>query len=157
MSTKNTIRTIYLYLFSLVGLTLTIIGAVMMVNIFLKTYIFKQANYNNIYSYPEKPPYLLAEYNDIELKKIEAIKNKDTEAQLKLTETQKQQIENWLIDYEAWKVREEKRIKAEETRDYTKEENQRNMATAISMIVIGFPVYLIHWLFITRDLKNNKE
>ena len=155
MSTKNTIRTIYLYLFSLVGLTLTIIGSVMMVNTFLKTFVFKNANYNNPYSYSETPPYLSSSYNDLELKRVQTVKAQSTE--LELTDIQKEQVENWLIDYQAWKDREAKRVKAEAARDYVKEENQRNMATAISMIVIGFPVYLIHWLFITRDLKNNKE
>ena len=101
------------------------------------------------------PPYLSSSYNDLELKRVQTVKAQSTE--LELTDIQKEQVENWLIDYQAWKDREAKRVKAEAARDYVKEENQRNMATAISMIVIGFPVYLIHWLFITRDLKNNKE
>lgn len=155
MSTKNTIRTVYLYLFALVGLSLTIIGAVIMVNTFLKSFVFKNANYENRYSYSEVPPYLSSDYNDMELKKIQTVKAKGTE--LELTDIQKEQIENWLIDYSNWKERELKRIKEEEARDYTKEQNARNMSTAISMIIIGFPIYLIHWMFITKDLKNNKE
>jgi|SRR3989344_83524 len=44
------IRKIYLYLFSLIGLVLITIGAVRLVGLGLKAYIFTKAD--NIYSYP---------------------------------------------------------------------------------------------------------
>jgi hypothetical protein len=48
------IRKIYLYLFSLVGLVLVVIGCVDLVNLALKTYIFTAAD--QYYSYPVAAP-----------------------------------------------------------------------------------------------------
>ena len=50
---KELIRTIYLYLFSLVGLVLIVIGCVRIVDLGLKTWIFKKAD--QIIAYPEYP------------------------------------------------------------------------------------------------------
>jgi predicted cobalt transporter CbtA len=47
------IRKIYLYLFSLVGLVLVIIGCVNLVNLALKAYVFTAAD--QYYSYPVAP------------------------------------------------------------------------------------------------------
>jgi hypothetical protein len=48
-SRKEIIRTIYLYLFSLIGLVLIIIGCVNLVNLGLKSFVFKQADEIIIY------------------------------------------------------------------------------------------------------------
>ena len=50
---KELIRSIYLYLFSLVGLVLVTIGLVRFVDLGLKVYIFKGAD--EVYLYPEYP------------------------------------------------------------------------------------------------------
>jgi hypothetical protein len=56
MERKEFIRTIYLYLFSLVGLVLVVIGLVQLVDLGLKTYIFTKAEQTVIYpEYPVKP------------------------------------------------------------------------------------------------------
>lgn len=154
MSEKITIRTIYLYLFSLVGLALTIIGFVVMMNILLKTYVFKNANQTNPYYYSEMPPYIYSSYENV-LDKVEAIsKNAD---ELKLSDIEKEDIQKWLTDYKKWKENEEKRMEFESKRDYVKENNARSMSVAVSLIMVGLPIYLIHWMFITRDIKRNKE
>ncbi len=51
---KELIRIIYLYLFSLIGLVLIIIGSVRIVNLALKTYVFTKAD--NFYTYPRFKP-----------------------------------------------------------------------------------------------------
>jgi len=155
MSEKTTIRTVYLYLFALIGLGLSMIGLVMMVNILLKTHVFKNANVTNPYSYSDTPIFLSDSYYEKEYKKVETIKAQATE--IGLTEEDKESIESWLEDYKTWKEKEENRSKFEAARDYTKEQNARNMSTAISLIVIGLPIYLVHWLFITSDIKKYKE
>ena len=154
MSEKTAIRTIYLYLFSLVGLALTIIGFVVMMNILLKTYVFKNANQTNPYYYSETPPYISSSYEN-ELDKVEAISAKADE--LKLSDIEKEDIQKWLADYKKWKENEEKRMEFESKRDYVKEENARSMSVAVSLIIVGLPIYLIHWMFITKDIKRNKE
>lgn len=50
MDKKEVIKWIYLYLFSTIGLVLFIIGAVRLVDLGLKAYVFKKAD--QIYSYP---------------------------------------------------------------------------------------------------------
>jgi hypothetical protein len=45
---KFSLRLLYLYLFSFVGLLITVIGSIQMVDLTLKTYVFKVSNY----SYP---------------------------------------------------------------------------------------------------------
>ncbi|MFH1162167.1 MAG: DUF5671 domain-containing protein [Candidatus Jorgensenbacteria bacterium] len=54
MERKELIRTIYLYLFSLVGLVLVVIGLVQLVDLGLKTYVFTKADRTVVY--PEYPP-----------------------------------------------------------------------------------------------------
>lgn len=49
-----TIRKIYLYLFALIGLVISTIGAVQLVNLGLKTYVFPNAD--NYYPYPMEKP-----------------------------------------------------------------------------------------------------
>jgi hypothetical protein len=54
MVMKVNIRLIYLYLFSLVGLVVVVIGSVRMVNLALKTWVFKEADKYDIYTAPMK-------------------------------------------------------------------------------------------------------
>lgn len=53
MGKKEIIRTIYLYLFSLVGLVLVVVGAVKIVDLGLKAFVFKNAE--QTLNYPEMP------------------------------------------------------------------------------------------------------
>ncbi len=53
MERKELIRTIYLYLFSLVGLVLVVIGLVQLVDLGLKAYVFTKAD--QYIRYPEYP------------------------------------------------------------------------------------------------------
>jgi hypothetical protein len=46
---KLSIRTLYLYLFSFVGLLIIVFGSISMINIGLKTYVFKEADKYEIY------------------------------------------------------------------------------------------------------------
>lgn len=166
-TTKNVIRTVYLYLFALVGLILTIIGGVIIVNNLLKTYIFKSAemNYNNYYvSQPASIDSKFAASISADMKDtkaaVEKIKVKEESASTddkQLTEEQLKTLDTWLTDYKNWSESETKRQEMESKRDYVKESRERDMANALSMIIVGFPIYLIHWFIIVRDIKRNKE
>ena len=51
MNKKELIRIIYIYIFSLVGLVLLVIGSVRLVNIALQTYVFTKADQSVVYPY----------------------------------------------------------------------------------------------------------
>ncbi len=68
MERKELIRTIYLYLFSLVGLVLVVIGLVQLVDLGLKTYVFTNADEVVIYpEYPTRPVPSAVDKNESEL------------------------------------------------------------------------------------------
>lgn len=54
MERKNLIKLLYLYLFSLVGLVLIVIGSVQIINLGLTTWVFTQAD--EVIMYPSQRP-----------------------------------------------------------------------------------------------------
>jgi len=143
MSENNTwIRTVYLYLFALAGLMITVIGSTMLVNLALKTWIFTEADSNNYYV--ERPPSLMF---DQDVQTVEALKNCNENCQL--TDIQLKQIDAWLTDYQWWLENSKK-----DQVDYQKRERQQQASTALSMIIIGLPLYLYHWGVIKNDRKK---
>lgn len=142
MKTYPLIRTIYLYLFALVGLALLISGAYQLVDLGLKTYIFTQADKEAPLS--PQPIYL----KDPERTQIEELKVCADKCQL--TEQQKQQIDNWLSDYDRWQ-------KEQKDFDYRTSSRQRQASNALAMIIVGLPVWLYHWSIIKKDQKRKEE
>lgn len=51
---KFSIRTLYLYLFSFIGLLVTVIGTIRLVNVGIKTFIFPDSDNYSYLSYPAK-------------------------------------------------------------------------------------------------------
>ena len=142
MSENNTwVRTVYLYLFAMAGLLITIIGSTMLVNLGLKTWIFTEAD-NNVYI--ERPTGLMVE-KDADL--ILALENCDDSCEL--TERQKEQIDQWSKDYEWW----QENVKNNENNWQTRQ-RQSQASTAISMIIVGLPLYIYHWGTIKKDRKK---
>lgn len=166
-TTKNVIRTVYLYLFALVGLVLTVIGGVIIVNNLLKTYVFKSADYNYNNYYMSQPAIMDSKFSSsisTELKDtkavVEKIKAKEelaTSENKQLTEEQLNTLGTWLNDYKTYSDSEKARQLVESKRDYIKESRDRDMSNALSMIIVGFPIYLIHWFIIVRDIKKSKD
>ena len=166
MSTKNIVRTLYLYLFALTGLVLTIIGVVMIVNLLLKNNIFKVVDYN-YNNYIPQPTYVddktlesfkvLSEIKTTTAVPVDSTKTIDTVKKTQLTDEQIKAINSWVSDYQKWSDSEKQRQEIESKRNYSEENNNRTMANSLSMIIVGFPIYLIHWVIIIRDIKRNKE
>ena len=138
MKKHSLIRTIYLYIFALLGLILITIGSVQFVNMGLKIFIFKQADeQQRIWN--TKPP---EPYGRVAMETVQD--------DASLTEEERALVRTWLNDYEAWKERSEKvdRVTAERHRDASKN---------LSLILIGVPLYLFHWRIISRETRNKKK
>lgn len=133
------IRVVYLYLMTTIGLVVLIIGSVTILQLLLKMYIFTQAD-NDFYSVPKPTSIMLSS----EKGQVEAIKSCD-----KLTEADKEQIKLWLQDYQNWQ-NETKKI------DQKRANRERQAAQAIAMILVGFPVYWLHWQIIKKDRKKEE-
>lgn len=111
------LRLLYLYLFSFVGLIITVIGIIRLVDLGMKVYVFQGADQ---YYYMSPVPL------------------KDPSMPEMTTEEQKQ-----------YQEQEQKRQEEENRRN-----RQREFSGAVSMIVVGIPLYLYHWKTIQKENKS---
>jgi len=138
------IRTIYLYLFALLGLMLLIIGSVRFVDMGLKAFVFTKAEEEQRLIYQQVPiPYSVPTIEKFQ-QKIEE------EKEVCLSEEEKINIEHWLADYKDWK---ERRSKI----DPVTARRHRDASLNLAMILIGLPLYLYHWRIIKRETKNRSN
>ena len=104
---KFSIRLLYLYLFSFIGLIIAVIGTIQIVDLGMKVYLFKDADKYE-YAMPQK---------------IEGTDEINIEEQKKMQDR-------------------------ENTRN-----RQRQSSTALSMLIVGIPLYKYHWNLIKKE-KN---
>lgn len=139
----NSIRNIYFYLIALIALMMIVWGTADLVNLGLTTWVFKTADRADDYSPPM--PYLASDIKMGETAERCADK-------CDLSEMEKQQIQNWLVDYKNWQDQQGVLKVARK---------QKNAVRDISLLVVGIPLFLWHWKMIgkeTREAKeNNKE
>ena len=146
------IRTIYLYLFALVGMIMVVIGFSMLINIGLKTWIFTKADSQPpYYAQPVPPPALVGKIPDGNVNTAQSLVACSDKCSL--TAEQKQQVDQWLKDYQQAKDNE----KLQTSFDYKTQQRQSDAAQAIAFILVGLPLYLYHWTVIKKDLKKNSE
>jgi|AP95_1055475.scaffolds.fasta_scaffold149845_2 hypothetical protein len=126
------IRAIYLYLLSLVGIILVLIGGSGFVSMGLKTFIFTQAD-DEQRMFREMPP---RPYGVSPAERIEG----ESRALFRDSATKKQ----WEEDYEAWRER-------RKSIDPVAARRHREAASNLSFILVGLPLYLYHWRLIRRD------
>lgn len=126
MDKKELIRLIYLYLFSLVGLVLMIIGTVQLIDLGLKKFVFTKADQAIVY--PEYP----------------GITAKPTSATVE-GETQ-------VVSEEKMKEYENARIKAEEKQRDS--QNARTASNAIALLLVGLPLFAYHWTLVQKTKKS---
>lgn len=128
------IRTIYLYLFSLLGLVLLIIAGVRFLDMGLKAFVFTKADEEQRL-YKIQPPMPIA------IEKVQvAADGKE------LSEDERNQMKQFLADYERWK-------KENDKFDPVKSQRQRDASFNLAMIIIGLPLYLYHWRIIKKETK----
>ena len=140
------IRAIYLYLFALIGLGMLVVGASMIVDLGLKAWVFTKAD--EVDNYNSKPVSL---YLDSDIKTVQNLDKCSDKCNL--TELEREQISNWLVDYKTWQESESSR----DPNTYRDRNRQRQASTAISLIFIGLPLWLFHWSVIKKDVKGGKE
>ena len=133
------IRTIYLYLFALLGLVLLTIGGVRFVDMGLKAFIFTKAEEEQrlIYKQPSYVPY--------PVERIEGLQEEEG-----LSEEEKATVKQWLADYKDWK---ERRSEI----DPVTARRHRDASLNLALILIGLPLYLYHWRIIKKETRNKEE
>ena len=88
---KELIRLIYLYLFSLVGLVLIVVGSVQLINLGLTTWVFQQADEVIMYpSYPQRIPPQEEGVAEISAEEQERIKQEQIEFEEKSRTSRRQ-------------------------------------------------------------------
>ena len=138
MEKHSLVRTIYLYLFALVGLALITVGGVRFVDMGLKAFVFTQAEQEKRirHKYPPMLPIIL----------IEGYEESEGTTQ-ELTLREKQAIKNWTEDYERWQE-EESKI------NYLTIKRHREASQNLAFILVGLPLYLYHWRIIKKEKKK---
>lgn len=129
MGKREIIRTIYLYLFSLVGLVLVVIGSVRIVDLGLKAYVFKNAD--QVLMYPEGP-------RPIGLEKSGAI---SAEKEKEISPEEEGKYKKEQEEYQKKELRSRR---------------ERDAAGAIAMILVGSPLFLYHWKLVQRKKDEEK-
>ncbi|MEK7511939.1 MAG: hypothetical protein AAB575_02890 [Patescibacteria group bacterium] len=146
MEKHSLIRSIYLYLFALLGLVLLTIGTVRFLDMGLKAFVFTKADDEEFINY-SMPPYKqdFVERNAATLEK--AASNKES-VSVKLTSDEVLILNSSISEWKNW---EEKRSKI----DVKVSRRQRDASINLALMVVGLPLYLYHWFTIKKDTKAN--
>ena|SRR3989338_4585864 len=138
------IRTIYLYLFALTGLTLVIIGLVSLIDLGLKIAVFRQADREYIERIPFPPPPVLPREA---LRDGAPQKRDEAGGAVRLTAEDQQQLANWTQDYKNWKER-------QEHIDPLRSRRERTASRSLAFLLVGAPTFFYHWRLIGRDKRR---
>lgn len=135
---KFTLRKIYLYLFSLVGLSLIIIGTVGFINLGLQLTFFKEALEYRYGVYQPPYPYWL-----------DSVKLDEAIDKIELTEEQQKTLLQWQTEFKRY----QEKAKSLGYLPYVADSFTRNLA----MLIVGIPVYLYHWGLIKKEHKEENS
>ena len=134
------VRTIYLYLFALVGLALIITGTVRFLDMGLKAWVFTKA---------DEPQKIQQQYYQGYVP--EAVTKIATPEQVgqvtELTDAEKTSLKQFLANYQNWQDQNAKI-------DYLASNRQREASINLSLLLVGLPLYLYHWRIIKRETKD---
>lgn len=140
MEKHSLIRTIYLYLFTIVGLALLVAGSVRFIDMGLKTFIFTKADEAQRIQqkfYGGSSPIL-----PISTEKMQAAQD-----DIKLTDEERATIKKWAEDY---KTQQAELAKI----DYVASQRASDASVNLAMILVGLPLYIYHWGTIKREIKQ---
>ncbi|MFP4567537.1 MAG: hypothetical protein ACLFN8_01195 [Candidatus Woesearchaeota archaeon] len=119
-SYKDSVGRVYLYLFSMLGLVLIVIGSVGLINLGLKNLVF---NAQDPWSMQPPMPYFT--------NKLDTLETCDD-----LSAEDRILLDNWLRDYEAWEAT------AERANNYR---DREGAARNLALLIVGIPLFLFHW------------
>ncbi len=133
------IRTIYLYIFALLGLVLLTIGAVNFINMGLKAFVFTKADRSAEIELerPISPP--------LSVEKVQELGPGS-----ELSEEELVLVRQWLEEYSVWQAEGEKV-------NYLVSNRHREAARNLALILVGLPLYLYHWLVIRRETGEKRK
>ena len=126
------IRTIYLYLFTIIGLVLVVIGSARFVDMGLRTFVFTKAEAN------QSQDYNRLRAISYSMERIEIMQNDENFAE------EERVIMRQMID--------EYKNQDEEVSHLTIKRH-RDASTNLAMILVGLPLYFYHWRIIRRETK----
>jgi hypothetical protein len=141
MEKHSLVRTIYLYLFTVVGLALLTIGAVRFADMGLKAFVFTKA---------EEPERVSQEYNYYSLSPILPERIEEYQENQELTDQEKAAVKEWYQDYKRWK-------EAQSKVNYLASRRHEDASLNLSFILIGLPLYLYHWGIIRRETQRPEK
>jgi len=141
MKKHSLVRTIYLYLFALIGLVLLTIGTVNFVDMGLKVFIFTKA---------EEPQRIRQEYKHFGAVPISTERVEKYQEGGELTEEEEIAIKEWYQSYKQWQ-------EAEAKIDYLTSQRHEDASENLAFILIGLPLYLFHWRIIKKKKKNKEN
>lgn len=133
------IRTIYLYLFTIVGLALLVTGGVKFIDMGLKMFVFTKAEE------PERLQQMYYYPTPISVAKLETYQESG-----ELTAEEKETLKDFLANYKEWQEK-------EANIDYVTSNRQREASNNLAMIIVGLPLYLYHWRIIKKETKEKEE
>ncbi len=139
------IRTIYLYLFALLGLVLLIIAGVRFLDMALKAFVFTKAE-------EERIMYIQPPYAPVAIEKLAAAdgeKLKAKEGEIVLTTAEKASVDQWILSYNDWQERTAKI-------DPVTSRRHRDASMNLAMIIVGLPLYFYHWGIIKKETKKKE-
>jgi hypothetical protein len=155
---KNSIiRSLYLYIFALTGLAMTVIGSAIMINVVLKQYVFIYAEESRKITpeyYIDKPT---MGFDSNEMDVDTAIKLSENGEYIGLSESQIESLDSWIADYEEYKVAIKAQREARANVDYLKESRQKSMSGSLAVMLVGIPLFIIHWALIVKDKRREEE
>lgn len=136
MPKHSLIRTIYLYLFTLLGLVLLTISGIRFLDMGLKAFVFTRAEEQQRLEYARP----MTSYP------VEKLQSLETSEQ-SLTEREKEQIRQMIQSFQEWEEQ-KKQV------DPIASQRHRDASSSLAMILIGLPLYLYHWGVIRKESKS---
>lgn len=137
------VRTIYLYIFTLLGLVFLTFGGVRFLDMGLKAFVFTKAEEEQRLIH-KQPPMLISIPGEEIQEDIEEGK------EICFSEQEKKDVERWLADYKFWQQGMAKI-------DYVDSKRHKDASFNLAMMLVGLPLYLYHWQIIKRETRNRQN
>lgn len=120
-----------------------VISGVRFLNMGLKAFVFTKAEQEQRLNYKQPPVPRSVE-------RLEDLSEEGAVSEETISKKEKQQIEQWLTDYQQWKEEKEKI-------DPITSRRHREASLNLAMILIGLPLYLYHWGVIKKETRSKKD